>query len=738
MSTSESTVGVAGQVTSVPGTLEGLLERIGTAQAAIYHLVRQMLDDLEQAAPWDDLYYPPADKEEFLRKATLMLAVIEGIPQRVTRQIEQIEAPGVDAETDELLGDMSFFFNGIHMSVEQEIRKLRAVLERFGEDGEDLEPSPEERDFTCELLADLKGKYSSSIMGAAASLIAGGQWRGVEIEPVLFPEKAKEFERNERLVETLSEVTENIHNLLEQVPLARLVQQWGQEKRVDQYVLTPLYSLLGNLGKLMQETSRRALYSGDYHQIQRREGLLASRVNELATLHNMTWGTVPKPPDQTEADLFAKMVRSATELAAVLHIDILKKIIGGAQVETLLRVVIVEKELNSAVDRWRRGQEIQPHPNRAKVPEEQHSLIVLLYDEDLHTFLELLLGSVLKRASLTVRREMEQAVAARAAEAAEAAAQAEAAVTEAAPAQRSAAELAGELDPLLDSIQVMQPEELAAQYGSPPAAQPGTPVSPGVSTPGPSTPVPSTPGPSTPGPSTPGQAIPGSTIPGSTIPSPGSPSGPVPGPTFDSAFDPVPAVQAQPGQAPQWLPAGDSEAPTQEIPTGRGAWDSTTLDAELDSLSTPDFEGFPGVEPPSFGGGQDVDVRQQALQLLGQVEQVIDRLTAPSTPSLRSFQLIQRLLKQKRTIPPAMMQSMQPYLRDITDELLPSLTRPQLVGRFAPMARQLAEDCQLLGRPELSTELLRGPVPQAMERIHRQLAALRIQVAEAIGEVSGY
>lgn len=648
MSTPDSGIETAGQAGGVPSSRDQLLARVGSPQNAIYELVRQILDDLEQAAPWDDLYYPPADTEEFLRKATLLLAVIEAIPQRVTSQIEEIEASGIDEATDELLGDMSFFFNGIHMSVEQEIRKLQALLERFQDDLGKREPSPEDRDFTCELSADLKGKYSSSIMGAAASLIAGGQWRGVEIEPVLFPEKAKEFERNERLVETLSEVTENIHNLLEQVPLAHLVEKWASEQRVDQYALTPLYSLLGNLGKLMQETSRRALYSGDYHQIQRREGLLASRVNELATLHNMTWGTVPRPPDQTETQLFAKMVRSATELAAVLHIDILKKIIGGGPVETLLQVVMVEKELNSAVDRWRRGQEIQPHPDRFKVPEERHSLIVLLYDEDLHTFLELLLGSVLKRASLTVKKEMEQLAAA----------------------------ASHRESNLLDSIQVVQPEELQATYG---------------------------------------------TAPGGPSPASASFAGPA-------------SLREQP--ASEWNDLPESEEPTRQVPVGREAWDSSTLDAELDSLSAPDMDELPNLGPPKVE--DDLANRQQAMQSLGDLERLLDVLTAPSTPSLRSFQLIQRLLRQKRTIPPAMLQSMQPYLRELENDLLPLLTSGPLASRFSSFAAGLAQDCQLLGRPQLSPELLAGPVPEAMDRIASQLAELRNKVAEAMEEMSGY
>ena len=54
---------------------------------------------------------------------------------------------------------------------------MAGVDRLFGTDGvrgrAGAELTPEQRDFTCEITADLKGKYASSIMGAAAGLIAG-------------------------------------------------------------------------------------------------------------------------------------------------------------------------------------------------------------------------------------------------------------------------------------------------------------------------------------------------------------------------------------------------------------------------------------------------------------------------------------------------------------------------------------------------------------------------------------
>ena len=674
----------------VPDNREGLFDLVGPVGQKIYGMVRRILDDLEEAAPWDDLYYPPTLTEEFLRKASLLLAVIEGIPQRVSDLLNQLEQMP-DPLVSELLDDVDFFFNGIHMSVEQEMAKLHSLIERFQQELP-RDPSEEERDYTCELSADLKGKYTSSIMGAAASLIAAGKWRGVEIEPVLFPEKAQEFERNERLVATLSEVTENIQNLLEQVPLAELVETWKQGKRVDQYSLTPLYSLLGNLGKLMRESSRRALYSGDYHQIQRREGLLAARVNELATLHNMTWGTVPLAPGQEREDIFPLMIQKATELATVLNTDNLKSIVGDAQVEELFHVVAVEKDQNSSIDRWRFGHDIKPHPDRAKIPAHLHSLIVLLYDEDLSTFLELLLGSVLKRASLTVRKELK-----------------------ATPSEN-------EMSELLGSIEEVSTEEPAAAPSPPPTegSAPFDPMAIEVDHDFGRAPVNEPPPPE----ESPAFA---------PFEPPEESSGP------DMLFAPaaLPKVEEPSVGEPLRLDRElwDTSSFQEELSTLSGPLSGTTLGDELDSLDEPFSDT---ISPPGANDSGELSNadRERAFHTASGLRDSLESLRSGS--QYKSFQLIQRLLKQKRAIPPAMIQSMQPFVASLLNELVPQLDGGAVAGMVSVDIPQLAADCRILTKPSFSPAELSEIVPEAMQRLDGLLDHLTESLAQVIDQLSGY
>lgn len=395
----------------VPPNREALLSMVGVHKENIYQMVRQILDDMEKAAPWEGLYYPPNDSHAFLQMETAFLDVIERIPPRLQKLTESFLLEGMDPEAEQVLGDAEFFFGAIHDNVTGEIQKLRKKLRALGVTSGTIALTPTERAFTCEITADLKGKYASSIMGAAATLIASGLWNGVEIEPILFPEKLQEFQRNELLVQVLQEVVGNINNLLEELPLAELVHQWEQEQRVDQYALTTLYSFLGNLGKLMKGQCRRALYSGDYHQIQKRENMLSSRINELTTLHHVTWGTVPKEVIGPGIAIYPQMIQKATELASILDLDIMRKIVGADRVTEILTIVTVEKEQQKAESRDNPYLTIEPKasPLREKLPPHLRSLVPLLYDEDLQKFLSLLLGSVQKRASLEVTRQRAQA-----------------------------------------------------------------------------------------------------------------------------------------------------------------------------------------------------------------------------------------------------------------------------------------------------------------------------------------
>ncbi len=532
---------------------------------------------MDEAAPWDSLYYPPQEPSEVAAMLEALVVVIDGVPARIRWLIGELQKEGAD---EDLVGDLEFFFQGIHMSVMPELERLRSKLPTVRANPEEY--SDEKGEFVCELGADVKGKLSSSMMGASASLIAGARWNGVEVEPVLFPEKSEEFERNQRLVETLAEVTESITNLLSQIPLASIVERWQESKRIDQYALTPLYSFLGNLGRLMQESSRRALYSGDYHQIRRRENRLSSRIAELTTLHNVTWG-VMAPGTQIEPQaLYPVMVLKATELAAVLDFDILRKILGKKQLDDLLAVVTLEKDGGT-------------HGMRDRLPEELRSLVPLLYDEDLKTFLELLLGSVLKRASLAVKKE------------------------------------SPEVPPLS-------------------AALPAT------------------------------------------FPAPA----------------PLPASQS--GKAEALGP-----------PPAYAARRSAAFEAELDALVGPSFvdpsTALPA--PMSVPAPKTVGIsREGKLQALEDLVRLLEELGSRANPDRKSFELILRLLKQQKRVPPTMLQSMHPYLYGLMNELIPRLNEIQHLGsQLSGHSANLIQLSQSLCLPNPTHEQLQNLFPTSMQRL---------------------
>lgn len=67
-----------------PPSREEILAGVGSQRIQIYQTVRQILDDLEVVARWEQLYYPPTELEDFLRLQTSLLALIEEIPYRIS------------------------------------------------------------------------------------------------------------------------------------------------------------------------------------------------------------------------------------------------------------------------------------------------------------------------------------------------------------------------------------------------------------------------------------------------------------------------------------------------------------------------------------------------------------------------------------------------------------------------------------------------------------------------------
>ncbi len=375
-----------------PVTREEVLPRLSPVKQAVYACVRSCVDELEQVAPWELLYYPPENREALLAMiGGLVVAIREG-PERIDRLLAAL--PAESASGGPTGDEIGFLFHGIHRMVAHDLKRLGSGLEMLRDRGPAVPTLLADGQRLCELAADLKGKYASSLMGAAASVLGEGEGVGVELEPILFPEKAEEFRCTRELVVALRDAVTAIRQLPGQLPFSEIVERWRQGRRIDQYALADLPSLRGKIGQLLKERSRRALYSGDYHQICRREVLLSARVNELERLHQLTWAVYGPggPPDL--APVFARLVELALEVAAVLDVNILKGILG-------------EKKVNGLRGRAAAVAGKTPPPTGAGAGEGQEPLVSLLAEDDLRIFFEMLLTAVQRRASLTVREAVE-------------------------------------------------------------------------------------------------------------------------------------------------------------------------------------------------------------------------------------------------------------------------------------------------------------------------------------------
>ena len=371
-----------------PASRDEVLARVGPVKRAVYVLVRQCADDFEKAAPWELLYYPPDDPGALLAMVGSLVTAIKVVPKKVDVLLKKL--PAGESGNEPTREDVGFLLHGIHRMVAHDIKRLEGILAPVRDRGADLPPTLDERGTLSELSADLKGKYASALMGAAASLIGEGQWNGVELEPILFPEKAEEFRCTRELMVSLREAVTAIRQLPEQIPFPQIVERWRGGARVDQYALADLSSLRGRISRLLKERSRRALYSGDYHQISRREVLLSQRINELERLHQQTWAIQSPSQAPVEAPdlgtVCARLVQLTLEMAAVLDANILKALIG-------------EKKVNGLRGRVA-AKGAAPGPAQA---DGLDALVPLLAEDDLRIFFEMLLTAVQRRASLSVQ-----------------------------------------------------------------------------------------------------------------------------------------------------------------------------------------------------------------------------------------------------------------------------------------------------------------------------------------------
>lgn len=364
-----------------PSTREELIAATESWRRAIYREVRQVLDEVEAAAPWRLLYYPPDDAATFLRMVDALIEVVSGIPGRLGELLDRLRDEGWKDDT--AFVETRFYFTGIHGMIEHDLGRLQEQTEIFSHS--DAQPNLEQSQRLCELAADLKGKYSSALMGATASIVSGGRWNGVEVEPVLFPEKAEEFSRNSLLVERLDDLVDLIRRLPTEVPFVELKRAWTDCEQVDLYALADLTVLRGELGRLLQEEDRRALYSGDYHEIRRRESRLSQVLNRLEALHAELWRRSGSRAGPEKA--YRELIVLLEQVAALVDVEILRQLIG-------------EKGVHDLRARVERSAASSQGASQGESREEH--LVSLMGDDDLRMFLELLRGAVSRRASLLV------------------------------------------------------------------------------------------------------------------------------------------------------------------------------------------------------------------------------------------------------------------------------------------------------------------------------------------------
>ena len=363
--------------TTPPGGRLELLAATDARGRALYGLVRQFVDELEEAAPWTLLYSPPLDCGDLSARIGRLLELVQESPQRIAHELNDLTASGTRFGR-EAREEAEFYFAALHQMTAPNRRLLAAALAKATAE------SPVSRsgsDELSELAADLKGEFSSAMMGAAAALVSDGRWLGVEVESILFPEKAEERRCNRRLLAALKETDQALDFVRTEFPWRPILESWKAHHPVDRYALSALVSVRSHLLTLLSAANRRALFSGDYRLLKRREIPLGSRLRELEELHLGSLDLATDTREENGARIYARLGQLLFEVSAILDIETLRDLIGSDAVHRL---------------RAEGAHASHSHPTgRALDP-----LAQLVGEEDLTIFLQLLLGAVTKRLSI--------------------------------------------------------------------------------------------------------------------------------------------------------------------------------------------------------------------------------------------------------------------------------------------------------------------------------------------------
>lgn len=349
------------------------LANASLAGRALYETARSCLAELERVAPWHLLYHPPDDLAELAPRLGEMATIIAGLGDRMAPALALCREAAASGEPAPAGDDVAFALAGIDEMVQHELGLLRDLI---GPEGEGrLRGANRER--LTEVSADLKGKFASSLMSATAYLVCPGASSGFEVEEQLFPERAEEFRLTSALAAALPEVLAQLRRAADPALFQDLLTRWRLGLRADPYALSDLVTLRGQLGSLLIGERRRAFYTGDYFQVRQREGLLAARLGELERLHRESWGRTER-----EAAVQLRSHRTRLEnllfgVAAVLDTQLLRALVGEAQIAALRRT---------------------PVPFQPGADAEEWAPLVA--QDDLRLFLEMLFGAVRRRSSL--------------------------------------------------------------------------------------------------------------------------------------------------------------------------------------------------------------------------------------------------------------------------------------------------------------------------------------------------
>ena len=274
---------MSGEESRTPTDLTEVERSVHPLRWALYRSIKDVLDEIAGLVEWQGLYTTDAELPTYLEWGLYLEQLVPVIHTRVVSAVRKGADEGSPVLA-ELEDDLSWSLGRLEDSLRQPLGQLRQGMLMTVTARRRVQHPDEVRrvkEAICGAIADVYGRLRADLRRFAAFVVAEDRWELAGLETVLFEERLEELEQGKGLKMGLARLMEAFRGGPERVPLQDIFRLWLGGEVLAIHGMADLERVVRELGDLLDEEDRVALYVSDYVRLRRWESDLQKRFNRL-------------------------------------------------------------------------------------------------------------------------------------------------------------------------------------------------------------------------------------------------------------------------------------------------------------------------------------------------------------------------------------------------------------------------------------------------------------------------